>query len=279
MANKRFDCIFKCAREERRYTAREHIIPESLGNRHFVLRKGVVCDGCNEVFSKLDEYFCHYHMGAGLKPLFVKKTKQGKGPIVPLKGEGAEIRRKAGGRITYSQEIWNETAEEQFKFTVYADSWKLEQKLLLPDVETSKISRFLAKVGIETLFYKKKEHALEGRFDETRNYACSDGRERFVPFWWGKHPVGPGIDIKLTQAHLRGEILLRTYVMLFIHGYLYVQPLDALEAYPPELTPNVFGPRESWLNYVGRNETIQREPIEIVFKSLQEPVVAKDDNV
>jgi len=60
---KKNSCIFKCAREERRYTAKEHIIPESLGNHRFILGKGAVCDDCNTAFSRLDEYFCHFHMG------------------------------------------------------------------------------------------------------------------------------------------------------------------------------------------------------------------------
>jgi len=58
-------CIF-CQRESTGSTSTEHIIPESLGNVTHTLRRGVVCDRCNQYFgSKVEgplldsEYFRH----------------------------------------------------------------------------------------------------------------------------------------------------------------------------------------------------------------------------
>lgn len=43
-------CIF-CKEDSRNSKSVEHIIPESLGNKDFILRKGIVCDKCNQYFA------------------------------------------------------------------------------------------------------------------------------------------------------------------------------------------------------------------------------------
>jgi len=44
-------CIF-CESSEREFTAREHIVPESLGNTEHMLPPGIVCDWCNNYFAR-----------------------------------------------------------------------------------------------------------------------------------------------------------------------------------------------------------------------------------
>src|SRR5580704_5356745 len=44
-------CIF-CRVDSSASVSREHIIPESLGNTSLILPKGVVCDKCNNYFSR-----------------------------------------------------------------------------------------------------------------------------------------------------------------------------------------------------------------------------------
>jgi hypothetical protein len=44
-------CIF-CKQSSSSSKSVEHIIPESLGNKRHVLPKGIVCDGCNNYFSR-----------------------------------------------------------------------------------------------------------------------------------------------------------------------------------------------------------------------------------
>jgi len=44
-------CIF-CKLDSSGSRSREHILPESLGNREYTLPPGVVCDGCNNYFSR-----------------------------------------------------------------------------------------------------------------------------------------------------------------------------------------------------------------------------------
>ena len=44
-------CIF-CSKNSSNSKSVEHIIPESLGNKKHILRKGIVCDECNQYFAK-----------------------------------------------------------------------------------------------------------------------------------------------------------------------------------------------------------------------------------
>ncbi|MBO5921575.1 MAG: hypothetical protein J6Q48_04230, partial [Bacteroidaceae bacterium] len=44
-------CIF-CKQESTNAKSVEHIIPETLGNKTFVLPLGMVCDQCNNYFSR-----------------------------------------------------------------------------------------------------------------------------------------------------------------------------------------------------------------------------------
>ncbi len=44
-------CIF-CKKKSNHSIGREHIVPESLGNKSHVLPKGIVCDKCNNYFSR-----------------------------------------------------------------------------------------------------------------------------------------------------------------------------------------------------------------------------------
>lgn len=44
-------CIF-CKSNDRAFTSREHIVPESLGNTDHLLPPGIVCDWCNNYFAR-----------------------------------------------------------------------------------------------------------------------------------------------------------------------------------------------------------------------------------
>ena len=44
------ECIF-CHKDSSSSKSIEHIIPESLGNKHHVLLAGYVCDECNHYFA------------------------------------------------------------------------------------------------------------------------------------------------------------------------------------------------------------------------------------
>ena len=78
-------CIY-CLDEEGSFNTVEHVIPEALGNYYeYVLRKGFVCDRCNNSLAKIDEKFTNFTPISLLSTLFVPYTKKGNYPKVPFK--------------------------------------------------------------------------------------------------------------------------------------------------------------------------------------------------
>lgn len=73
-------CIFcQCPSDNARSV--EHIIPESLGNQRHVLPRGVVCDGCNNYFSrKLEGPVLSHRSFRNLRAWIGIPTKRGKQP-------------------------------------------------------------------------------------------------------------------------------------------------------------------------------------------------------
>lgn len=78
-------CIY-CLDKEGSFNTVEHVIPEALGNYYeYVLRKGFVCDRCNNSLAKIDEKLTNFTPISLLSTLFVPYTKKGNYPKVPFK--------------------------------------------------------------------------------------------------------------------------------------------------------------------------------------------------
>lgn len=214
-------CLF-CREKKNPFRGIEHIIPESLGNRAYVLPRGVVCDRCNQYFSDLENYFCNYHLTAASKLLFLDETKKGRPPSLPL--ERGQMRREKSGKIRFQQPILEGKEKEQFSITFFKDEVIIEASWPLPDADSAKISRFLAKCGIETLYFKKKELAYEGDFDLVRRYARYGGRNNFVPFLWGRQNQR-NIELYVCDMTSRKRGLF-CFGVTFLPGSVYFLPLN-----------------------------------------------------
>jgi hypothetical protein len=71
-------CIF-CKSNKNPFTSIEHIFPESIGNKQFILPKGVVCDVCNNgVLAQLDQIIVESPSVATLKQFYCIPNKSGK---------------------------------------------------------------------------------------------------------------------------------------------------------------------------------------------------------
>lgn len=147
-------CLF-CKSENNTFQRIEHIIPESLGTNVYSLPKGVVCDKCNQYFAKLENYFCHYHLSSATKLLFVDKTKKGIPPSLPL--QKGEARKQKNAKIIFKQSILQDIEPDQLSITVLANDVIIRGAFPLPDTDSEKISRFLAKCGIETLYFTERK--------------------------------------------------------------------------------------------------------------------------
>jgi len=84
-------CLF-CLESSGGFTAPEHILPETMGNKDKVLPPGVVCDRCNHgPLSVIDEALSEFHPVKLWRTLHGVRTKSGKFPTVAL----------TNGSITY----------------------------------------------------------------------------------------------------------------------------------------------------------------------------------
>lgn len=173
-------CLF-CGPMAASFRKLEHIIPESLGNTEFVLID-TVCDKCNQYFSKLEGYFTHYHLTSPARLVTVRQTKKGKPPSQTLKR--GEMRKQPNGKLDFSQPILPGHENEQLQIIFSGNEVTIKGSFILEDADSRKLSRFLAKCGLETLFFKKGPLAFEDEFNAVRSYARHARRNDFVSFLW-----------------------------------------------------------------------------------------------
>lgn len=145
------DCLF-CKKESTNSKSVEHIVPESLGNKSDILPKGVVCDKCNNYFSrKVEKPFFNLEATKSLR--FRQEAPNKRGNIPSINGLlnlkyptviHKNLKESFYGSIELSSDGVNHIMQNQKGFIVS------------PIVEydsrnTSVISRFLAKVALEAM--------------------------------------------------------------------------------------------------------------------------------
>lgn len=226
-----------------------------------MLPKGIVCDKCNQYFSGLDKYFCHHHLGSGHKLLKRYKTKKGKPPSMPL--EAGEMRQDETGRIHFQQSLIKGKEKEQFTISFFERDIAIRVCWPLPDTDSKKISRFLAKAAIETLYLKMDSMALQPDFDFVRNYARFGSRHDFVPFLWCNQPQ-QAIDLFVGTFDFKkhGRFY---FVTIFLPGIVYLVPLNRVKedhAINTVRESLKFGGNS--LNLCRDECFIKREPIELM---------------
>lgn len=253
-------CLF-CKKTDVNFKKKEHIIPESIGNTRFILPKGVVCDNCNQYFSKLDNYFCHHHLAAAEKLLFLDRTKKGKPPSLIL--QDGEMRKEKGGRINFKQSILPGMAEEQFSISFFEEDIALKAAWYLPDTDSKKISRFLAKAAIETLYLKKDTVAFQADFDYVRNYARNGSRNNYLPFLWCKQPH-VGIDIYILQIETKKNGIF-DFGTVFLPNIAYIIPLNRVDENALTIIQERLQIGGNTLDICEKACLLKREPIELMM--------------
>ncbi len=178
-------CIF-CKEISDSSRSVEHIIPESLGNTQHILAKGIVCDRCNQYFArKLEKPILEYPYFEHLRHLGNIESKKGRIPSIKgiIGGEQVDIRKdKFGNRIL--------NLEDPKKFEGIM-SGKINMLIAPhfddPPEQDKLISRFIAKVAIETLadrFYPhegwNEEIVDKEELNELRHYARYGNKP---PYW------------------------------------------------------------------------------------------------
>lgn len=171
-------CIF-CKKDSTRSRSVEHVVPESMGNTQWVLRPGIVCDTCNNYFSrKVERPFLD--MPAIRQLRFHQEIENKRGKVPPL---GGIINSRYPALITRFPRYGLTGIELKSEHFVEI-SKRRKGTLILPLEEhlpcDIRLSRFLAKVALEAMAGKLSDYPEgidyicdEAQLDEIRRHARS----------------------------------------------------------------------------------------------------------
>lgn len=176
-------CLF-CKENSDKSKSIEHIVPESLGNKSFILPLGYVCDKCNNYFAReVEKPFLELSEIRLLRFQEAIPNKKNRMPIIEGMFNGCfpvKLKRKLS-----HDEVINEVEVTQDVTNILLDNSNKEMNIIVPaftneiQLQSSLvISRFLAKMALEAFAEKVKnvENSLEElvedkQFDAIRNHA------------------------------------------------------------------------------------------------------------
>ncbi|MCI7401213.1 MAG: HNH endonuclease [Christensenella sp.] len=161
-------CIF-CGQESSYSKSIEHIVPESFGNKTAFLRKGIVCDKCNNYFArKVEQPFLESETVRVLRQELELENKRGK--IIKdytYPRIGKEYVQQVGENtcMIYTKEDKTESdlAAAVAEYNIYCGN--TDKRLLEENIF---VSRLLAKMAVEYFIYRC------GGEDDVCEYVGSD---------------------------------------------------------------------------------------------------------
>jgi hypothetical protein len=180
-------CLF-CKLDSSESHSEEHIIPESLGNRRHTLRPGIVCDGCNNYFSReVEKPFLESEAISSLRFQQGIGSKRGKVPStsglifpprVPVK-----VRREP---FPDHRMLHLDIEESDLSRVLEMEEGRLLIPFTLDFPSGPVLSRFIAKLAVEAMadrlenFPEGLEYLVnESQLDLIRNHA----RRGTTPSW------------------------------------------------------------------------------------------------
>lgn len=171
-------CLF-CKNPSHESKSVEHVIPESLGNKEFILKRGIVCDKCNNYFAnKIERHV--------LDIPFFKQYRHD----LNIQNKKGRIPSKSGFMIdsNYSEVIFNK--DKNRGEDIIADQEAVKELAVGVEEEipvfivnhgapnnNDYVSKFLGKVGIEGLAYDAGKFGYDDSFF---NQESLDGIKEYV---------------------------------------------------------------------------------------------------
>jgi hypothetical protein len=171
------NCLF--CNSEGPYRTVEHIVPESMGNKHLVMFEQV-CDSCQAYIGKEVEHYVLRRSPIGAWRVFAGiQTKHGKRPSFSFQQP-----KRDKGRLEDSHPLNDDSislavsGERVLEFdcdsvdvlNAIVDGTKTDMRLFLTPKMLHMMARFLGKVGLEMLARDRPNVARRGRFDEMRRF-------------------------------------------------------------------------------------------------------------
>lgn len=218
-------CIF--CRDASPASSTEHLIPQSLGGDESArLPPGLVCDRCNQYFgSKVESRVLTSYPFSLVRVMWHVPSKKGRYPTIP--GYPGSV--TAGPRL---DELLIEVKEPELFEEVRTG--KLRVLLVSAEVrEPEAITRFLLKVGLESLALVDPVLARGSRFDRVRAVARSPRRGSS---WWfamtSPHNLLDELAADLSvvrplAAAWAPEVQGKYLGCLSLAGFLFLTPLES----------------------------------------------------
>lgn len=195
------DCIY-CRRTDGGFSSEEHVLPESLGGDGDVLKRGVVCDRCNNrVLSILDETLISFGPIAAMRVFNVPFTKEGKMPRAKLGQVSLEKRFPRVIRI-----------EHGANKDVFAGARPLPNGMIGFQIQGREkanwreLARAFFKIALNMVaFHKGRERACEPEFDAARRFILEDAD--FQGYFFMASSGIPSGDVQATLTENSGLML------------------------------------------------------------------------
>jgi len=166
--------IMKCiiCDKENESQSIEHIVPESLGNKSYIMVKGSICDSCNRGFSTFEK------KALGNSVLLMERARQG---IPSKKGKTAKGEIKGLGIEGDENFIKNNilvtglTPENLKNFDPSTETFELKVESF--DNSQNATSKLLLKMGIESIFKSKNKIFKKMNFEELKQFLRNDNNQ------------------------------------------------------------------------------------------------------
>lgn len=198
------------------FITEEHIVPESMGNTHYILEPGVVCDQCNSRFSKFEQKVLTKTIYGFERARKAIKTKKGK-PSQSKTNVG--VRGDAKFRKGYI-EIYDLKPEDFGEYDPKTDTFKMTVKNFAGSENAT--GKFLLKVGIESLYKSKRKILNSLDISEAKDHLLNKSntdwpfvmtdqtliKERSIPTFGDKHRLNK-IDCRLQYGAYKNDLLFR----------------------------------------------------------------------
>jgi hypothetical protein len=211
-------CLF-CDKGEP-FSKAEHIVPESLGNLTYILKVGFVCDVCNVLFSKFEKKVLTQTIYGFERVRRAVRTKKNR----PSESK-TNIRVKGNESFTKNLVHFTELSEQDFlSYDPQNNLYKITVKNF--DKSESAMSKFLLKVGIESIFKSQRELYSKHDFSEAKDYLINNsnldwpftltherlGKEISIPKYGDKH------HLALKNIGLSVGVFLNELIFRFSYG-------------------------------------------------------------
>lgn len=189
-------CLF-CRRTDRPFSSVEHILPESMGNKEWILPPGVVCDTCNNgALAAAEKDLCEFFPIKAVRTMTATQNKKGRYPELRF-GAGTMQHDGETLSIVVNDEDDDETLKEVGRNgSVVHLRTNIRSDRPISQKATRRVSASLLKAALELAVNDCPELAYSPSLDYVRRQALGDPWSGMVIATRNHGPFMP--DVRLT---------------------------------------------------------------------------------